>query len=30
MLDPQYKILGLVTNYVGKEQALRIARKYDK
>ncbi len=30
MLDPWYKGLGLVIDYVGKEQAFQIVRKYDK
>ncbi len=30
MLDPWYKGLGLVINYVGKERTLWIARKYDR
>jgi hypothetical protein len=29
MLDPCYKGLGLVINYVGKERALGIAGEYD-
>jgi len=30
MLDPQYKGLRLVINYVGKEQTLQIVIEYDK
>ncbi len=30
MLDPRYSGLGLVIDYVGKEWALQIAKKYDK
>jgi hypothetical protein len=30
MLDPRYKGLKLVINYVGKEQIFQITRKYDK
>jgi hypothetical protein len=30
MLDPQYRGLGLVINYVGKKQALKIEGEYDK
>jgi len=29
MLDPQYKGLGLVIQYVGKEQAFQILGEYD-
>jgi hypothetical protein len=30
MLDPRYKELRLVIDYVGKEWALRIVGEYDK
>ncbi len=30
MLDPGYKGLGLVVQYVGKEKAFQIASEYDK
>jgi len=29
MLDPRFKGLGLVIQYVGKERALHIVREYD-
>jgi len=30
MLDPRYKGLGLVIQYVGKEKAFQIASEYDR